>query len=920
MQSDAKLAAFRTKLVAKLAAIVGREDVLHARRDLLAYAYDAEESGHEPDAVVFPATSEEVARVVALCAEGRVPLVARGAGTNLSGGTIPVAGGVVLELSRLTRVAEISLENRRVVAEPGVVNLDIQNLLAKSGYVFAPDPASQKVSTLGGNVGENSGGPHCFKYGVMSNHVLGLEVALADGALAHFGGALEDSPGYDLTGLFVGSEGTLGVATSATLKVLRSTESVRTLLAVFGEIGDAGRAVAAIVAAGLIPATLEFVDKGLLGAIQASGDYGFPTDAACILLIEVDGLTDELDRQAEEIAAICRREGASETRLAKTAAERNALWAGRRSAFGSIARISPAYVTMDGTVPRTRLADMLVRMVEIGERHGLNVCGVAHAGDGNLHPVIMFDPKNPIEVAQMRLAAANILRACVLVGGTLTGEHGIGIAKRAMMSTLFRPPELRLFGRVKRAFDPNGVMNPGKLLPEEMPEDVTIAKPAAPNSSALAMKLLTVHDGWLSPTLDRYRVGGVRPLVAFQARTVEAARLAVVAAVEHGVPVVPWGCGGQQAVGRTRPTECLVLDLSRLDRIVEVDPGNQTVDVEAGVTLGELQAEAAKHGLFFPVDPDAAPEMTIGGLVATAAAGPRRLGYGLPRDLVLGLRVVTPWGEVARVGGRTMKDVAGYDTRKLFVGSWGTLGAIVEATLRVYPLPEASTTLAARFRDVSAAGAALSSLLASPLQPTALELVNGAALAFDGGVDGAWKSLLLRLPTLATGDFVVLARLEGRREAVERLERDVAALLRAKGADVLATYRGGAEAAIWAARQGLPTRAVAAGAASARFSVPISKAADFCGWAPAGAGLAASAGSGVGRAFLPTGRDRVALLAGLRQAAGLAGGFVVLDRAEPALLAEHGGLPPRDDYALMARLRASIDPNGTFNPGRVFEG
>jgi len=457
----------RQELIDKLAAIVGKEDVFGSRRDLLVYEYDSTPETYQPDVVAFPSNAAETAAIMKLAHGEGIPVVPRGAGTNLSGGALALKGGIVLGMTRMNRVLEIDTANERAVVQPGVVNLELQNLLAPFGYLYAPDPASQKVSTMGGNVGENSGGPHCLKYGVTTNHVYGLEVVLPNGEVIHTGGAVEDCPGYDLTGLLVGSEGTLGVVTSMTLRLMRVPEAVKTMLAIFDTLEDAGNAVSDIIAAGIIPATLEIMDKPVVGAVEASTGAGYPLDAEAVLIIELDGLKDGQERQAGRIVELCRKNRVRDVRVAQSEAERNVLWAGRRGAFGAIARISPSYSVQDGTVPRTRLAETLRKVVEIADRHRIRVGNVAHAGDGNLHPLIMFDPKDQEETERVHQAGKEILRLCVEMGGTLTGEHGIGIEKQDSMRLLFSDSELKAMALIKRAFDPQNMLNPGKILPRE---------------------------------------------------------------------------------------------------------------------------------------------------------------------------------------------------------------------------------------------------------------------------------------------------------------------------------------------------------------------------------------------------------------------------------------------------------------------
>ena len=455
--------------VQELQRIVGAEDVLTSKRDLLAYEYDATVEKALPEAVVFVTSTEEVSAVMKLAHLNRVPVVPRGAGTNLSGGSLAVRGGIVLEMSRMRRLLEIDTANQRAVVEPGCINLDLQNALAPFGFYYAPDPASQKVSTMGGNVGEDSGGPHCLKYGVTSNHVVGLEVVLSDGEVVHVGGAVEDSPGYDLTGLLVGSEGTLGIATTITVRIMRLPEAVKTLLGVYDRLEDVGRTVSDIIAHGIIPATLELMDRPVINAVEDSVKAGYPRDAEAVLLIEVDGVADGLERQAELIVDLCRKNHVREVRVAKGAAERDLLWSGRRGAFGAVARVRPSYLVQDGTVPRTELAAILRMVMEIAAAHKVTVGNVAHAGDGNLHPLFMYDPKDRDEARRVHEAGAEILKACVDRQGTLSGEHGIGVEKQKMMPWRFGPVEMDVMARLKKVWDPTDLLNPGKILPPEHP-------------------------------------------------------------------------------------------------------------------------------------------------------------------------------------------------------------------------------------------------------------------------------------------------------------------------------------------------------------------------------------------------------------------------------------------------------------------
>jgi glycolate oxidase len=455
----------RETLIARLKDIVGEDNVLFSEMDLTLYGYDASMERGRPDAVVLPGSTEEVSQIMALAHEDKIPIVGRGSGTNLSGGTIPTRGGIVVHFSRMNRILEIDIPNRTVTVEPGVITLDLQNRLLEEGFLYVPDPASQKVSTLGGNLGENSGGPHCLKYGVTTNHVIGAELVLHDGSVVWTGGKSQDNPGYDLTGLLVGSEGTLGLVTKIILRIIRAPEKIKTMLAIFDAIEDASNTVSAIIAEGILPATLEMMDNVVMQAVEASVQAGYPLDAAAVLIIELDGLKDGMERQAEKILEICKRHNVRDVQLANDDAERAKLWAGRKGAFGAITRLRPSYMVGDGTVPRTKLPEVLNKVLETGKKYDLLIGNVFHAGDGNLHPLILFDERDEEERKKARKAAAEILKICADAGGTISGEHGIGLEKKKEMFYVFSQGDLESMRRVKRAFDPEAILNPGKVIP-----------------------------------------------------------------------------------------------------------------------------------------------------------------------------------------------------------------------------------------------------------------------------------------------------------------------------------------------------------------------------------------------------------------------------------------------------------------------
>src|SRR5919197_5268438 len=409
--------------------------------------------------------AEQVAAVVRLCNRERVPYTARGAGTGLSGGCIPLEGGILIGFANLNRVLEVDLEYLRAIVEPGVVNLHVSNILAKDGLYDVPDPSSQKASTIGGNVGENSGGPHTLVYGVTTNHVLGLEIVTPDGEIVHTRGKPLEAPVYDLTGLFCGSEGTMGIATKVTVKLTPLTEEVKTLLGVFETVEAASQTVSDIIASGVVPAALEMMDQLSLQAVEQATHAGYPTDAGAVLLVELEGMAEGMDDLVAGIERICQKNRAREVRIAGSQKERALLWAGRKNAFGAMGRISPDFYVMDGVIPRSKLPEVLRRIDEVSKRSGLRIANVFHAGDGNLHPLCLFDGDKEGDLELARQVGAEVLKICADVGGALTGEHGIGVEKRDLMPLVFSEADMDVMRRVKAAWDRHGLCNPGKVLP-----------------------------------------------------------------------------------------------------------------------------------------------------------------------------------------------------------------------------------------------------------------------------------------------------------------------------------------------------------------------------------------------------------------------------------------------------------------------
>ncbi len=452
------------ELIELLAAQLGTDAILTDPSETFVYENDGSIlHPAAPSAVVFPRSTEDVGHVVRTCTAFDVPYVARGAGTGLSGGAMALDGGVVVALNRMDRILDVDVFNRRLTAQPGVTNLALSRAVAEHDLYYAPDPSSQAVCTIGGNVAHNSGGPHTLKYGVTVNHVVGLELVLPDGSIVNVGGS--ERGGYDLLALLTGSEGTLGIVTAVTVRLLRKPEAVRTLLAAFATPLQASRAVSAIIAAGIVPAALEMLDAEVVAALEAAFGFRFPTGAGALLVVESDGPREGIDEEAETIAALCRDHEAIHVRLAADEAERNEVWKARKQAFGALGRVAPNYCTQDGVIPRTRLPEILERIAEIGERHQLRVANVFHAGDGNLHPCILFDERDQDQARRVVTAGAEILRACVELGGSLSGEHGIGVEKREWMAAMFAEQDLALMERLRNAFDPRRLCNPLKILP-----------------------------------------------------------------------------------------------------------------------------------------------------------------------------------------------------------------------------------------------------------------------------------------------------------------------------------------------------------------------------------------------------------------------------------------------------------------------
>lgn len=482
------------QLIRDLERALARESVLSRPEDLLLYEYDGSVEVARPQCIVFPRETSDVVQIVQLANRYQTPIVGRGAGTGLSGGALARNGGIIVSFARMNRILQIDIENQRAIVQPGVVNSDLSAAVAPADLHFAPDPSSQKACTIGGNVAENSGGPHTLAYGVTSNHVLGLQLVLPNGQLVRVGGKAQDSPGYDLCGLFVGSEGTLALVTEITVRLTRLPEAVKTLLAIYNSVDDATETVVEITARGITPAACEMLDGWTLRAVEAWVHAGFPLDSAAVLLIEVDGMREAAEQHARQITDVCYKCGAREVRVARDARERELLWKGRKNAFGAVGRLSPTYYVQDGVIPRTKLPQTLREIDRIGKANGFEIGNIFHAGDGNLHPIILFDARDQKQFERAVSTADAIIRFCVEMGGAITGEHGVGMEKDRLMPLLFNEADIGLMKRVRDAFNPQGLLNPGKIFPSGKgcgevrirPIPLTGAEPAASHSQSSA--------------------------------------------------------------------------------------------------------------------------------------------------------------------------------------------------------------------------------------------------------------------------------------------------------------------------------------------------------------------------------------------------------------------------------------------------
>lgn len=641
--------------------------ILTSPAQTAAYQLDAGMERHIPDGVVLPENAAQVSMLARWAAQHGISLTARGAGTSFTGGSIAAPGGVIVSFARMKEIVEVNETNRQAVVQPGVITNVLQRYILPLNLVYPPDPASHSVCTLGGNIAENAGGPHCLKYGVTGNYVLGLQTVLAGGQVVSLGGKALDPPEYDFTSLVTGSEGTLVLVTAATLLLRRPFQGVQALTASYTTVAQAGMAVSAVIAAGLIPATIELMDNGMINIVEDYLNAGFPREAGAMLIIDVDGYPESLDAQLSQVADILRKFQPIEVKTARTTQERELLWRGRRSAAGAISRISPNELLVDVSVPRSLLAETILAINQIGQKHSFRVCYLAHAGDGNLHPNLLCDFSKQGERERALLAGGEILHHCAQIGGSISGEHGVGLEKRDYLNTMYAPGEIDAMLEIKQVFDPQNLLNPGKIFPvDHKPDRESFTRRAS------------LPGTYFQPASPVEAADGLRALQA------------------AGTPT---NITGGRTHWRGDPPQGTVLSSARMHGIQKISADDLYVTARGGTSLAELQQVLAERGFWIPVH-SGQSESTLGGALAANANGPLRALYGGLRDQLLAVEVVLADGRLMRFGKPLVKDVAGYNLSKLQVGAYGTLGLITEATMKLVPLPGARRSLIASVPDL----------------------------------------------------------------------------------------------------------------------------------------------------------------------------------------------------------------------------
>lgn len=900
-----------------LRAVVGAENVLTEPDELLVYECDGlPHHKYRPRAVVFPSTTEETADVMRVLAEAAVPFTPRGAGTGLSGGALALNEGVVIELARMRKVLKVDVANSSAVVQTGVVNSHVSRAVAHLGLHYVPDPSSQPTCTIGGNIAENAGGIHCLKYGTTTDHVLGLRVVLAGGEVVEVGSAESGTAGYDLLGVFIGSEGTFGIATEATLRLVPIPPTVRTLLAEFEDVNNASHAVSAIIAAGVMPAALEMMDREIIRAVEASVfTAGLSLDIGAALLIELDGIEAGIDDEADRVKSLCIEYGARSCRSAENEAERLRLWAARKSAFGAVSRISPDSMIQDAVVPRSRLPEVLADAYRISAKYQLRLANVFHAGDGNLHPLICFDSRWPEQVHRVKEAGRELMETCVRAGGSITGEHGVGFDKRELLSLVFSNSDMETMLQVRAAFDPSGLCNPGKIIPMlrgcgearavvghngnsergESPalpreQSVSPARPVRRSfEPARAQQQLLPIVGATNISTETFA-----PPLFVTPESIEQVCDVMRLASGNGWTVVPAGAGTWLKAGNDLEPINIVLSTQKLTRIIEHEPADLVAITEAGVSLQALNDHLGQKGQWLPLDPPDDGTSTIGGVVSTGLGGAQQFGYGPPRKHVIGMKVVRGDGSLIKVGGRVVKNVAGYDLSKLFTGSYGTLGVIVEVNVRLRPVPFETRTVIAFGRPTALLESGRQ-IIASKLFPVAVEMLSPA-----------WSTLA----GLSQPDHVLLVKFDGSHNGVEYQAKMASAIIGSNGlneANVVAN-----DISVWRALAALPmtfTENIVS-----RVTVkPADVVSIVSNFQTGEREWQASVGTGLVRVISQSIDD----IQSLRTAAKESGGVVIVEHAPPGIkhqIDAWGDLG--DSTKLMQRLKDQLDPGHILSPGR----
>ena len=635
------------------------------RGDRATYASDAlTVFGTSPAAVLIASSEQDVIKAVRICHRFGVPFVARGSGTSLSGGPVPQADGLVIALNQLLGLT-VDPARRLATAQPGVWNLDVSRMAAAHGLYYAPDPSSQQICSIGGNVAFNAGGAHCLKYGTTGNHVVGIRAVLPDATVVDLGGESIETIGPGLTSLFTGSEGLLGIALRATLRLLPKPESVKTVLAAYPSLAAAGDAVAAVVAAGLLPAAIEVMDRLAVKAAEAAVHPGYPADAGALLIVELDGEAQQVDAEWELLDRVLAGSNPSSVRFARDERDRAEIWKGRKSAFSAVGRLSSDFIVNDGVVPRTKLPAALAEIEALSARYGLAIANVFHAGDGNLHPLILYNGRKKGDLERAEALSSEILDMCIRLGGSITGEHGVGLEKKAHLERLYSQADITAMRRIRLAVDPQELANRGKVLPVGpiVEQAATAAEP------------------------------GLAPWHSLAPATVEEVREAVL-----GTPhLLPRGGGTKTALSTPLRPDVAILDLSGLTGIVYYEPSEFVVSALAGTRITDIERLLAEHGQCLPFDPMLGEAgATIGGTVASGVSGPGRYRRGGVRDFVLGARFIDGQGNLVSGRGRVVKNVAGFDMPRLLAGSIGRMAVLTEVSLKVFPRPEAHETLVLR--------------------------------------------------------------------------------------------------------------------------------------------------------------------------------------------------------------------------------